>query len=66
MSAALAETLLKAIHHSASPAFLLAGIKAMINVLSGLLSRSVDRARDLKRHYQELDDDDQAELILMR
>ena len=66
MSAALAETLLKAIHHSPSPAFLLTGIKAMINVLSGLLSRSVDRARDLKRHYQELDDDDQAELILMR
>lgn len=43
-----AETLLKAIQLSVSPVFLLTGIGAMMNVLSGRLSRSVDRARELK------------------
>ena len=66
MSAAPAETLLKAIQLSVSPVFLLAGIGAMMNVLSGRLSRSVDRARDLKRRSQELDDDEQAEFRLIR
>ena len=66
MSAAPAETLLKAIQLSVSPVFLLAGIGAMMNVLSGRLSRSVDRARDLKRRIQELDDDEQAEFRLIR
>ena len=66
MSAAPAETLLKAIQLSVSPVFLLAGIGAMMNVLSGRLSRSLDRARDLKRRSQELDDDEQAEFRLIR
>ena len=66
MSAAPAETLLKAIQLSVSPVFLLAGIGAMMNVLSGRLSRSVDRARELKRRYQELDDDEQAEFRFIR
>ena len=66
MSAAPAETLLKAIQLSVSPVFLLAGIGAMMNVLSGRLSRSVDRARDLKRRSRELDDDEQAEFRLIR
>ena len=66
MSAAPAETLLKAIQLSVSPVFLLAGIGAMMNVLSGRLSRSVDRARELKRRFQELDDDEQAEFRLIR
>ena len=66
MSAAPAETLLKAIQLSVSPVFLLAGIGAMMNVLSGRLSRSVDRARELKRRCQELDRDEQAELRLIR
>ena len=66
MSAAPAETLLKAIQLSVSPVFLLAGIGAMMNVLSGRLSRSVDRARELKRRSQELDDDEQAEFRLIR
>ena len=66
MSAAPAETLLKAIQLSVSPVFLLAGIGAMMNVLSGRLSRSVDRARDLIRRSQELDDDEQAEFRLIR
>ena len=66
MSAAPAETLLKAIQLSVSPVFLLAGIGAMMNVLSGRLSRSVDRARELKRRRQELDDDEQAEFRLIR
>ena len=66
MSAAPAETLLKAIQLSVSPVFLLAGIGAMMNVLSGRLSRSVDRARELKRRCQELDDDEQAEFRLIR
>ena len=66
MSAAPAETLLKAIQLSVSPVFLLAGIGAMMNVLSGRLSRSVVRARDLKRRSRELDDDEQAEFRLIR
>ena len=66
MSAAPAETLLRAIQLSVSPVFLLAGIGAMMNVLSGRLSRSVDRARDLKRRRRELDDDEQAEFRLIR
>lgn len=66
MSAAPAETLLKAIQLSVSPVFLLAGIGAMMNVLSGRLSRSVDRARELKRRCQELDYDEQAEFRLIR
>ena len=48
MSAAPAETLLKAIQLSVSPVFLLAGIGAMMNVLSSRLSRSVDRAIGLR------------------
>ena len=66
MSAAPAETLLKAIQLSVSPVFLLAGIGAMMNVLSGRLSRSVDRARELKRRCQVLDYDEQAEFRLIR
>ena len=66
MSAAPAEPLLKAIQLSVSPVFLLTGIGAMMNVLSGRLSRSVDRARELKRRDQELDDDEQAEFRLIR
>ena len=38
------ETLPKAIQLSVSPVFLLTGIGAMMNVLSGRLSRSVDHA----------------------
>ena len=49
MSAAPAETLLKAIQLSVSPVFLLTGIGAMMNVLSGRLGRCVDRARELQR-----------------
>ena len=66
MSAAPAETLLKAIQLSVSPVFLLAGIGAMMNVLSGRLSRSVDRARELKLRCQELDRDEQAEFRWIR
>ena len=66
MSAAPAETLLKAIQLSVSPVFLLTGIGAMMNVLSGRLSRSVDRARELKRRCQELNRDEQAEFRLIR
>lgn len=66
MSAAPAETLLKAIQLSVSPVFLLAGIGAMMNVLSGRLSRSVDRARDLKHRGEDLDDDETTEFRLIR
>ena len=66
MSAAPAETLLKAIQLSVSPVFLLTGIGAMMNVLSGRLSRSVDRARELNRRCHELDDDEQSEFRLIR
>ena len=66
MSAAPEETLLKAIQLSVSPVFLLAGIGAMMNVLSSRLSRSVDRARELTHRSQELDDDEQAEFKLIR
>ena len=66
MSAAAAETLLKAIQLSVSPVFLLAGIGAMMNVLSSRLSRSVVRARELTHRSQELDDDEQAEFKLIR
>ena len=66
MSAAPAETLLKEIHLSVSPVFLLAGIEAMMNVLSSRLSRSVDRARELRHRSHELDDDEQAEFKLIR
>ena len=66
MSAAPAETLLKAIQLSVSPVFLLTGIGAMMNVLSGRLSRSVDRARELKLRCQELDRDEQAEFRWIR
>ena len=66
MSAPPAETLLKAIQLSVSPVFLLTGIGAMMNVLSGRLSRSVDRARELKRRCQELNGDEQAEFRLIR
>ena len=66
MSPAPADTLLKAIQLSVSPVFLLTGIGAMMNVLSGRLNRSVDRARELKRRCLELDDDEQAEFRLIR
>ena len=55
MSAAPAETLLKAIQLSVSPVFLLAGIGAMVNVLSSRLSRSVDRTRELRHRSHELE-----------
>ena len=66
MSAAPAETLLKAIQLSVSPVFLLAGIGAMMNALSGRLSRSMDRARELKLSCQKLDDGEKAEFRLIR
>ena len=48
MSAAPVDTLVEAIQLSVSPVFLMAGIGAMMNALSGRLSRSMDRARELK------------------
>ena len=66
MSAAPVDTLVEAIQLSVSPVFLLAGIGAMMNVLSGRLSRSVDRARELKLRGQELDRDEQAEFRWIR
>ena len=59
------ETLPKAIQLSVSPVFLLAGIGAMMNVLSGRLSRSVDRARVLKER-QELTELERQELGFIR
>ena len=66
MSAAPEETLLKAIQLTVSPVFLLAGIGVMVNVLSSRLSRSVDRARELRHRSHELDDNEQAEFKLIR
>ena len=60
------ETLPKAIQLSVSPVFLLAGIGAMMNVLSGRLSRSVDRARALKEQQEELSDPEQLELRMIK
>ena len=60
------ETLPKAIQLSVSPVFLLAGIGAMMNVLSGRLSRSVDRARALKERQEELSEPEQLELRMIR
>ena len=42
------ESLSKAIQLSVAPVFLLAGIGALMNVISGRLARIVDRARKTK------------------
>ena len=60
------ETLPKAIQLSVSPVFLLAGIGAMMNVLSGRLSRGVDRARALQERQEELSELEQHEFRLTR
>ena len=65
MNAAL-ETLPKAIQLSVSPVFLLTGIGAMMNVLSGRLSRGVDRARALQERQEELSELEQHEFRLTR
>ena len=65
MNAAL-ETLPKAIQLSVSPVFLLTGIGAMMNVLSGRLSRGVDRARALQERQEQLSELEQHEFRLTR
>ena len=65
MNAAL-ETLPKALQLSVSPVFLLTGIGAMMNVLSGRLSRGVDRARALQERQDELSELEQHEFRLTR
>ena len=60
------ETLPKAIQLSVSPVFLLTGIGAMMNVLSGRLSRGVDRARALQERQEELSELEQHEFRLTR
>ena len=66
MSAAPVDTLVEAIQLSVSPVSLLAGIGAMMNALAGRLSRSMDRARELKLSCQKLDDGEKAEFRLIR
>ena len=53
MSAAPAETLLKAIQLSVSPVFLLTGIGAMMNVLSGRLARIVDTTKQVRLQHEK-------------
>ena len=60
------ETLPKAIQLSVSPVFLLTGIGAMMNVLSGRLSRGVDRARALQERQEQLSELEQHEFRLTR
>ena len=38
-----------------TPAFLLVAVGSLLNVLTGRLSRIVDRSRDLQRQYAETD-----------
>ena len=65
-SATALESLPKAIQLSVSPVFLLAGIGAMMNVLSGRLGRSVDRARSLKNREHDLNESEWEEFRLIR
>ena len=65
-SATALESLPKAIQLSVSPVFLLAGIGAMMNVLSGRLGRSVDRARSLKSREHDLNESEWEEFRLIR
>ena len=60
------ETLPKAIQLSVSTVFLLTGIGAMMNVLSGRLSRGVDRARALQERQEQLSELEQHEFRLTR
>ena len=61
-----AESLPKAIQLSVSPVFLLAGIGAMMNVLSGRLVRCIDRARTLKESSEPLSSIDTVEFSLLK
>lgn len=61
-----AESLPKAIQLSVSPVFLLAGIGAMMNVLSGRLVRCIDRARTLKESGERLSDSESIEYGLLK
>ena len=61
-----AESLPKAIQLSVSPVFLLAGIGAMMNVLSGRLVRCIDRARTLKDSSEPLNSIDAMEIRLLK
>jgi len=61
-----AESLPKAIQLSVSPVFLLAGIGAMMNVLSGRLVRCIDRARTLKDSSEPLNSIDAMEFRLLK
>jgi hypothetical protein len=38
-----------------TPAFLLVAVGSLLNVLTGRLSRIVDRSRDLQRQYAQTD-----------
>ena len=64
--AVTAESLPKAIQLSVSPVFLLAGIGAMMNVLSGRLVRCIDRARTLKDSSDPLNSIDAMEFRLLK
>lgn len=56
-------TIVEAIHASVSPVFMLTGIGALLNVLTGRLARVVDRARQLEDRYGALADDDRTPVV---
>lgn len=56
-------TIAEAIQASLSPVFVLTGIGALLNVLTGRLSRVIDRVRTLEERHPQLDVDERARTV---
>ncbi|MEG8038515.1 DUF2721 domain-containing protein [Sphingomonas sp. LR60] len=56
-------TIAEAIQASLSPVFVLTGIGALLNVLTGRLSRVIDRVRTLEERHPQIGIDERARLV---
>ncbi len=58
------ETVIRVVGTALTPAFLLVAVGSMLNVLTGRLSRIVDRSRDLSERHGEASGDELVRLVL--
>lgn len=57
------QTVISVLQTALTPAFLLVALGSLLNVLTGRLSRIVDRARDLQRLHSEAQGDELVRLV---
>lgn len=58
------ETVIRVVETALTPAFLLVAVGSLLNVLTGRLSRIVDRSRDLEERHSEAVGEAQVALVL--